>query len=113
MKRFLQTALVAATVAAPAMLYGAQAFAMDRHIVLVNHSRETITEFHASNVGSTSWEEDILGDGVLQPGRWVRINLDDRSGYCRFDFKTVTESGATIIRRAVNVCELETYTITD
>jgi hypothetical protein len=113
MKRFLTGALVAAVVAAPAMLGSAQAFAFDRHIVLVNHSHQTITEFHASNVASTSWEEDILGDSVVPPGGAVRINLDDRSGYCRFDFKTVTESGDAVVRRGVNVCEMTTYTITD
>jgi hypothetical protein len=113
MNRFLRTALTVTAVAIPAVLGSAQAFAFDRHIVLINHSHQTITEFHASNVASTSWEEDILGDSVVRPGGAVRINLDDRTGYCRFDFKTVTESGDAVVRRGVNVCEMTTYTITD
>jgi hypothetical protein len=113
MKRVLQAAALAATIAVPSLLASGQAFAFDRHIVLINHSHQTITEFHASNVGSDSWEEDILGDSVVRPGQRVRINLDDHTGYCRFDFKTVTESGSAVVRRGVNVCEMETYTITD
>ena len=105
--------IMAAAVAGSGLAVEANATSLDRHIILVNRSHETIAEFHASNVGSRSWEEDILGDSVLLPGQSVRINLSDGSGYCRFDFKTVTGDGDAIVRRGVNVCELETYTITN
>ncbi len=114
MNRLIRIAVAAAAVlVVPVTLGSTQAFALDRHIMLINDSHETIKEFYASNVGSDSWEEDILGRDVLLPGQSVRINLDDGSGYCKFDFKTVTESGAAIIRRGINVCQVETYTIHD
>jgi len=91
----------------------ASADSYDRRIILINQSDSTIAEFHASNVGTNSWQEDILGDSVVPPGSSVPINLDDGSGYCLFDFKTVTRDGATIIRRGINVCNTTTYTITD
>ena len=86
---------------------------LDRRIRLINASSETIREFHASNTGRSRWEEDILGRRVLQPGDSVVINLDDGSGFCRFDFKTVMESGRSLVKRNIDVCKLETYRITD
>jgi hypothetical protein len=109
---------ILAAVAVGALLGGAgvsaaRADTHDRHIFLVNHSHETIVEFHASNVNRQSWEEDILGRSVVRPGQTARINIDDGSGHCMFDFLTKLQSGATIERRGVDVCSLETYTVTD
>jgi hypothetical protein len=89
-----------------------RAMPYDRHVTLVNGSQETIVEFHASNVRTTSWRWDRLGAYVLPPGSSVRLNLDDGTGYCRFDFKTVMADGQVIIRNNVDVCEIEQYTIT-
>ena len=81
--------------------------------IMSNALEKTIQEFHASNTGRTRWEEDILGRRVLRPGDSVIINLDDGSGYCRFDFKTVMESGRSLVKRNIDICKLETYRITD
>ena len=85
----------------------------DRRILLINDSSQAVYEFHASNVGRRNFEEDILGRRVLEPGQAVVINLDDQSGYCRFDFLTVMEDGRQIVRGGVNACEIESYQITD
>ncbi len=87
--------------------------AQDRRIRLINESRLTIEEFHASNVNRRGWEEDILGRRVLKPGQSMVINLNDGSGQCNFDFLTVMSNGRKIEKRGVNVCRLETYRITD
>lgn len=91
----------------------AAANAEDRRIRLINDSSLAIVEFHASNTGRSSFEEDILGQHVLRPGQSVVINLDDGSGYCTFDFLTVMSNRNKIVKRNVNVCQLETYRITD
>src|SRR5690349_16057822 len=75
--------------------------AQDRRIWLVNDSGRTIEKFHASNINRRGWEEDILGDRVLRPGQRIRINLDDRSGQCMFDFLTVMANGTKIEKRGV------------
>jgi hypothetical protein len=83
--------------------------AYDRHVLLVNNSNQTIVEFHASQVGHGTWEEDILGRDVLRPGEQVRIDIDDGTGACHFDFLTVMADHQHIQRHDVNVCVLETY----
>jgi hypothetical protein len=87
--------------------------AYDRHVELVNATRTAVVSFHASNTASPSWEEDILGRKVLPAGYHVRINLDDGTGRCRFDFKTRFSDGSSIVRRNVDVCAVTTYTLTD
>jgi hypothetical protein len=88
------------------------AMAYDRHVEVVNRSSETITGFYASNVGAETWEEDILGNRVLPPGYQIRVNLDDGSGYCHFDFKTNFRDGTSVIRHNVDVCAITQYTLT-
>jgi len=100
-------------IVASAMLVGAiasPAMAIERYVTIVNRTAYTIVEFYGSNVGSDSWEEDILGYDVIPSGTSMQINFNDGSGYCMFDFKAVFDDGDVLIRKRVNICELETYT---
>ena len=83
--------------------------AQDRRVRVINETGYSIREFYASNVGSRSWEEDILGTDVLGPGDSVMINFDDGTGYCMFDFKAVFSDGDELVRDRVNVCDLATF----
>jgi len=89
------------------------ASADDRHIQLDNESGNVVVSFYASEVRSASWEGDILGARVLPPGYFARINLDEGSGHCYFDFKTRFSNGSTVVRRNVNVCTLDRYTLSE
>ena len=42
---------------------------------------------YARGEGLSDWQEDILGDQVVEPGRSVRVNLDIGPNHCRFDIK--------------------------
>ncbi len=84
--------------------------ALDRHVRIVNNTGYTMVRFYGSNKGSDSWEEDILGSDVLRSGQSVRINFDDGSGYCKFDFKAVFEDGDVLTRKNINICKIGTYT---
>jgi hypothetical protein len=70
-------------------------------------------EFYASNSGTTDWEEDILGSDVLASGSSVVINIDDGSGYCKFDFLAVFDDGDELVSADNNVCELDEFNFTD
>ncbi len=85
----------------------------DRRVVIINDSSETLTHFYASNVGTNDWQEDILGQGVIAPGEQATINIDDGTGYCRYDFRAIFNNEREVIRPRVNVCEVATYTYTD
>ena len=83
----------------------------DRHVVVDNESSYTMVSFHASGVSISSWQEDILGNGVLGSGRLVNINLYDGSNRCHFDFKAVFSNGTEVVRNDVDVCIATKWTI--
>ena len=86
------------------------ASAADRRVDILNKTGMTMTEFYASNTGMNDWEEDILGEDVLENGDSVKVNIDDGSGKCRFDFKAVFKDGQELIRKNINVCQVGTFT---
>jgi hypothetical protein len=89
------------------------AAALDRRVRINNRSSYDIIEFYASNTGSRSWEEDILGRDILPSGSSVVINIDDGSGYCKYDFMAVFEDGDEVVSNDNNVCELSDFNFTD
>jgi hypothetical protein len=89
------------------------AAALDRRVRINNNSSYDIIEFYASNKGSKSWEEDILGRNILPAGSSVVINIDDGSGYCKYDFLAVFEDGDELVKYDNNVCELSQFNYTD
>jgi len=89
------------------------ASALDRKVKVINSTSVPLVEFYASNVGTQSWEEDILGADVLPSGSSVNVNIDDGSGYCKFDFKGVFEDGDEAISEGVDVCSTGTFTFTE
>jgi hypothetical protein len=91
----------------------ADASALDRRVRINNQSSYDIYEFYASNTGTNSWEEDILGKDILPAGSSVMINIDDGSGYCKYDFRAVFEDGDVVVSSDNNVCELAQFNFTD
>lgn len=89
------------------------AAALDRRVRINNYTSYGIIEFYASNKGSRSWEEDILGRSILPAGQSVVINIDDGSGYCKYDFLAVFEDGEELVKYDNNVCELSQFNYTD
>lgn len=106
MSRLAAVILVASAALATAL----PATALDRRVTIVNETGYTIVKFYGSNTGSKSWEEDILGEDVLPSGSSVVINFDDDSGYCKFDFRAIFDDGDELIKEAVNICEISTFT---
>jgi hypothetical protein len=100
-------ALLGLAASGPAMAYG-------RSVEVVNHTRVAVLSFFASNVGTDSWEEDILGADVLPPGYRVHVDLNNEgSRYCNFDLKARLADGSAVVRRNVDVCTNPTFTLFD
>lgn len=89
------------------------AAALDRKVRIVNETSFHIVEFYASSTGTQSWEEDILGSAILPAGGSVMINIDDGSGYCKYDFLAVFEDGDQVTSGDNNVCELAEFSFTE
>ena len=112
-KRDIMKIISAALALAILALGVADAAALDRRVRINNYTSYDIIEFYASNKGTRSWEEDILGRNILPAGSSVVINIDDGSGYCKYDFLAVFEDGEELVKYDNNVCELSQFNYTD
>ncbi|BBE72616.1 hypothetical protein [Oharaeibacter diazotrophicus] len=103
---------ISAAVAVAVLVVSAvPAVALDRHVKIVNKTDFSIVEFYASSVGQDNWEENILGNDEVPPGGNVNVNIDDGTGYCKYDLKVVFSDGDEVVKNAMNVCEVGTFTI--
>ncbi|MDB5623084.1 MAG: hypothetical protein JWR39_1647 [Devosia sp.] len=87
--------------------------ALDRRVQINNKTSYDIVRFHASNTGTRSWEEDVLGKDILRSGESVLVNIDDGTGYCRYDFLAVFDDGDEVVSSDNNVCELSEFDFTE
>lgn len=114
LKAFARRAVLAAAISAVA--FGTMGFqsndGQDRRVTIINATGVTMTHFYASNSGRNDWEEDILGQDVLRAGARIRINIDDGSGACIYDFKALFADGDELIRYRINVCQITEYRYT-
>jgi hypothetical protein len=85
--------------------------AQNRNVTVINNTGQDIIRFYGSNAGTQSWEEDILGQGILPRGRSVNINFNDGTGACTFDFKAELASGNTREAYGIDVCRVSSVTI--
>lgn len=91
----------------------ADAAALDRRVRINNETSYDIVRFYASNTGTNSWQEDILGDDILPAGYSVMINIDDGTGYCKYDFLAIFDDGDQVEAHNKNVCELAEFSFTE
>lgn len=89
------------------------AAAADRHVKVINKTKTTILSFYASRTSSNDWEEDILGEDVIMPGKSMVINIDDGSGACKYDFKGEFEDGEEVVKANVDVCKIGEFAFTE
>ena len=98
-------AVAPVTVSAPVQSRDGQ----NRRVRIHNTTGWTMLRFYASNVRTSDWEEDILGDDVLENNASIIMNIDDGTGACLFDFKAEFTNGQSLIRNNINVCEIADY----
>ena len=65
----------------------------DPTFVLVNETGLEIHEIYVSESDNDEWEEDILGDDILEDGQELNVNFSTESRKRYWDIKTVDEDG--------------------
>jgi hypothetical protein len=79
---------------------------------LKNATSFTLTHLYLSAAASNDWENDILGNQVVEAGDTAEVSIDDGVESCMYDLRADFEDGDAIDVRGVNVCEIEGTTIT-
>lgn len=109
----IRSRLLIATAALVLMTASAPAFADDLELTLSNMSSYVVVEFYASPSDVGDWEEDILGTDVLGSEESVEITIADGRTQCSYDLRFVFDDGDVVDRSGVDLCETESYTLTD
>jgi len=103
-------ALRAAALTAAAWAFAAPALAQDMMFTLINRTGYTLVEFYAAPPTASDWEEDILGEDVLETGHSTQILIADGRANCEYEFLMVFDEGDDVEDK-VNICELGSYTL--
>jgi hypothetical protein len=70
-----------------------------------------ITEIYLSAVSTNDWEEDVLGDEVLDPGDSVTVEFAFDETECRWDLMAVDRNGNEVVWENLNLCGIGTITL--
>ncbi len=80
---------------------------------IINNSSQALHFFYTTPSEENSWGDDLLADGTLEAGSEGVATIGDGSDQCLYDFKFVMDSGAELIESAIDICSLDSYTLTD
>lgn len=80
-------------------------------VTVVNKTGKPIHHVYISDEKTDDWEEDVLGDDVLQPGQSVKVTFDNNNKACIWDFKAVDADGKEYLLMKANLCQLNTINI--
>ena len=89
------------------------ALADDITFELRNETSQVLDQFYASPSATDDWEEDILGQDVLDAGQSGNVTIVNGSDQCEYDLKSVFQGGQEIVREDVNLCETGSYSLTE
>lgn len=106
----LKYAFVAVTLS----LSAGAAHAEDLVFTLKNGTNSVLNNFHTSPTGVESWEEDVFGDQVLEPGESMKITIKDGRDVCKYDMKFEFQGDdLDTTTDTQDLCELGEYTISE
>lgn len=94
-------------------LIASAAPAMAAEFTVINNSSVDLHYFYASPSSDKNWGEDLLADmGVLEAGYQATATIGG-SDECIYDFKFLGPNGEELIVPDIDICTLESYTLTD
>lgn len=96
-------------VVAAALLAGPVLAQSTETIRVNNRSGMTLYSLHASPTTNTSWENDLLGNRVLNNGQYFDLTIRNVSN-CNYDMRMEFTNGQ-VLTDQVNVCSIGTYNI--
>jgi hypothetical protein len=97
--------LVAAVTALSALPAAAQSYG----IRFQNNSGAVVYRIYSSPTHNNSWENDLLGANVLQPGQHLDVTIHNVSN-CYYDLLVEFSNGASFTD-VVDICQVGRYTI--
>ena len=83
--------------------------ARDPSFRIVNRGQREVDEVYARLAGSANWGRDRLGDITIDSDSYQVVRLP--AGQCMWDVKLVFDSGPTLERRRLNLCDITDFPV--
>lgn len=88
--------------------------AQDVEFTLINNSSQSLHYLYTAPSNTDEWGDDLLGaTGTLEAGEMGNVYIGDGSDQCLYDFRFETAEGAELEVYEVDICSLDSYTLTD
>ena len=103
-----------AALAAAAFAVTAPATADDakQDFTLVNKTGYELKELYVSPSKADDWQDDILGQDVLEDGKAVNIHFSPKAKTCKWDLKVVyTDDDSSAVWQNIDLCSVDKITI--
>ena len=81
-------------------------------LALTNSGAGVVSAVYVAPAGSHDFSDDLLGKQVTSVGKTVRVKVQDPAGACIFDVQFLMADGTAVTRKAVNLCQSDSYTFT-
>lgn len=92
----------------------APAMAQNVEFTIINNSSVDLHYFYASPSNDGDWGNDLLEEiGVLEAGYQATAFIGDGSDQCLYDFLFEGENGEELTAMEVDICTLDSYTLSD
>lgn len=103
---------IAAAAIVSAAFLSAPAVAGDQDFKLINRTGYQIDKVFVSPHNVKSWQEDVLGEDVLENGGNVDITFSRSEDTCNWDIKAIYEDGDVAVwTNGFNLCEVSEITV--
>ena len=104
-KQFLITTVFALS------LIAGSGYAGDQDFTLINQTGDPIEAVYVSASQSDDWEEDVLGQDILENGDSTEISFSRSATACKWDLKVRYPDGDEPVWYNIDLCELSAVTI--
>jgi len=85
--------------------------AANQDFTLVNRTGYTVKHVYVSAANTSSWEDDVLGEDVLDSGEHVNISFEKGTRGCSYDLKVVYDDGDSSEWGKLNLCTINRVSI--
>ncbi len=82
----------------------------DHALAVTNSGGAVVSAVYVAPAGTPDFSDDLLGKQVASVGKTVHVKVKDAGGACVFDVQFLMADGTSVTRKAVNVCESDSYT---
>lgn len=86
-------------------------WAGEQDFELINQTGDPLESLYVSPSDSNEWDEDVLGQDILNDGESANIHFSRQDTACKWDIKVRYPDGEEPIWYGINLCDVSSVTL--